>query len=129
MTQRIDIGAMFGAGATDTFLGLPSAGNLAAIEAAIAILGVPCATPYRSVGPYCAGAPKAIRAAIAGYAPNLRHVDFDLGGPIFPAADHGGRCRRPRLDRGRRGGEPQRDPPGGCHGARTGRGPDRHRRR
>ena len=86
MTQRRDIGAMFGASATETFLGLPSAGNLAAMEAAIAILGVPCATPYRSVGPYCAGAPRAIRDAIAGYAPNLQHVDFDLGAPIFPDA-------------------------------------------
>jgi agmatinase len=84
MTRRPDVGAMFGATATETFLGLPKAENLAALEAKIAILGVPCATPYRSVGPYCAGAPKAIRAAIAGYAANLHHVDFDLGGPIFP---------------------------------------------
>jgi agmatinase len=84
MTRRPDVGAMFGATATETFLGLPKAENLAALEAKIAILGVPCATPYRSVGPYCAGAPRAIRAAIAGYAANLHHVDFDLGGPIFP---------------------------------------------
>jgi agmatinase len=84
MTRRPDLGAMFGATATETFLGLPKAENLAALEAKIAILGVPCATPYRSVGPYCAGAPRAIRAAIAGYAANLHHVDFDLGGPIFP---------------------------------------------
>jgi agmatinase len=84
MTRRPDVGAMFGAAATETFLGLPRADDLAALEGGIAILGVPCATPYRSVGPYCAGAPRAIRAAIAGYAANLHHVDFDLGGPIFP---------------------------------------------
>jgi len=84
MIQRRDIGAMFGATTTDTFLGLPRAGDLASLEAGIAILGVPCATPYASVGPYCAGAPRAIREAIAGYASNLRHFDFDLGGPIFP---------------------------------------------
>lgn len=84
MTQRRDIGAMFGAAATDTFLGLPKVSDLASLEAAIAILGVPCATPYASVGPYCAAAPKAIREAIAGYAGNLHHFDFDLGGPIFP---------------------------------------------
>jgi agmatinase len=84
MTQRPDISAMFGAAETDTFLGLPRAGDLAALDARIAILGAPCATPYRSVGPYCAVAPRAIRAAIAGYAANLRHVDFDLGEPIFP---------------------------------------------
>jgi agmatinase len=86
MTRRPDVGALFGAAATETFLGLPGAGDLGALQAQIAILGVPCATPYPSVGPYCAGAPKAIRAAIAGYASNIRHVDFDLGGPIFPDA-------------------------------------------
>ncbi|MGH6913535.1 MAG: arginase family protein, partial [Geminicoccales bacterium] len=77
---------MFGATATETFLGVPRAGDLAALDARIAILGAPCATPYRSVGPYCAAAPRAIRAAIAGYAANLQHVDFDIGGPIFPGA-------------------------------------------
>jgi agmatinase len=86
MIQRRDLGAMFGATATETFLGLQKAGDLAALEAKIAILGAPCATPYRSVGPYCAGAPKAIRDAIAGYSANLHHVDFDIGGPIFPGA-------------------------------------------
>ena len=84
MTRPSDIGTLYGAAATDTFLGLPKAGDLATLEAPIAILGAPCATPYPSVGPYCAGAPTAIRAAIAGYAANLHHHDFDLGGPIFP---------------------------------------------
>jgi agmatinase len=83
---RPHLGTLFGAAATETFLGLPSADNLEALDAKIAILGVPCATPYPSVGPYCAGAPRAIRAAIASYAANLHHVDFDLGGPIFPDA-------------------------------------------
>jgi agmatinase len=86
MTGRADVGALFGAAAAETFLGLPKAADLEALDAKIAILGAPCATPYPSVGPYCAGAPKAIRAAIAGYASNLHHVDFDLGGPIFPDA-------------------------------------------
>jgi agmatinase len=85
MTRRPDLGALFGAGATTTFLGLPKADDLDALDAKIVILGAPCATPYPSVGPYCAAAPKAIRDAIAGYASNLHHVDFDLGGPIFPA--------------------------------------------
>jgi agmatinase len=84
MTRRPDVGALFGVTASEAFLGLPMAGDLGALQAQIAILGVPCATPYPAVGPYCAGAPKAIRAAIAGYASNLPHVDFDLGGPIFP---------------------------------------------
>jgi agmatinase len=84
MTQGPDLAVMFGATSTETFLGLPSAEDFAALEARIALLGVPCATPYRSVGAYCAGAPRAIRDAIAGYAANLHHVDFDVGGPIFP---------------------------------------------
>ena len=86
MTRRQDIGAMFGASETETFLGLPKARDLATLDAKIAILGAPCATPYPSVGPYCAAAPRAIRDAIAGYAANLQHVDFDIGGPIFPGA-------------------------------------------
>lgn len=86
MTRSREIGGLFGATQTDTFLGLEKAVNLAALDAKIVILGVPCATPYRSVGAYCAGAPKAIRDAIAGYANNRHHVDFDLGGPIFPGA-------------------------------------------
>jgi agmatinase len=92
MTRRPDVGALFGAAATETFLGLARAGDLAALQAQIAILGVPCASPYPSVGPYCAGAPKAIRAAIAGYASNIHHVDFDLGGPIFPDMITAGDC-------------------------------------
>jgi agmatinase len=84
MSERRDIGAMFGAAATDTFLGLESAGDLATLEANIVILGAPGATPYPAVGSYCAGAPGAIREAIAGYAANLHHIDFDLGGRIFP---------------------------------------------
>ena len=75
---------MFGAGKVDTFLGLPACRDIDQLEAAVAILGVPCATPYVSVGPYCAAAPDAIRAAIAGYAGRTHHMDFDLDGPLFP---------------------------------------------
>lgn len=48
------------------------------------ILGAAGCTPYTSVGFYCEGGPQAIRAAGAAYAANLRHVDFDLGGPMLP---------------------------------------------
>ena len=78
-----DIGRMFGAAAAETFLGLPAAPDPATVEAEIAILGAPCASPYPSVGPYCAGAPAAIRAGIAGYASARDHQDFDLGGPLL----------------------------------------------
>lgn len=83
MTRK-DIGAMFGAANSETFMGLPKAGDLSKLDARVAIIGAPCATPYPAVGAYCAGAPRAIREGIAGYAANLKHMDFDLGGPIFP---------------------------------------------
>jgi agmatinase len=82
--MRRDAGMLFGAKATDTFLGLPSA-TLADFGQAIAIVGAPAATPYPSVGAYCAAGPPAIRAASAAYAANVGHIDFDLGGPIFPS--------------------------------------------
>ena len=75
---------MFGSLEVDTFLGLPMCTNLDMIEAKAAILGVPVATPYKAVGNYCANAPEAIRAAIAPWAANLEHVDFDFGEPLFP---------------------------------------------
>ena len=79
-----DVATMFGAKTTDTFLGLPAA-TPAGLDRAIAIFGAPAATPYPSVGAYCAAAPQAIRAASAAYAANVAHIDFDLGGPIFPS--------------------------------------------
>lgn len=81
-----DIGTMFGAGQAETFMGLPACPDLATLEARIALIGAPSGTPYANVGAYCAGAPAAIRAAAAAYAANLAHMDFDLGGPVFPGA-------------------------------------------
>ena len=78
------LGAMFGAGRVDTFMGLPRCDDLATVEAEIVVLGAAGCTPYPSVGFYCAGGPEAIRAAGAAYAANLTHVNFDLGGPILP---------------------------------------------
>ncbi len=78
------IGQMFGSGeAGGTFLGFPACPEPEELEAEIAILGAPCASPYPSVGAYCAGAPAAIRAGIAGYAAVRDHHDFDLGGPLL----------------------------------------------
>jgi agmatinase len=79
-----DAATLFGAQATGTFLGLPAA-RAAELNAAIAIVGAPAATPYASVGAYCAEAPGAIRSASATHAASVTHVDFDLGGPIFPS--------------------------------------------
>lgn len=79
------LGRMFGAGETDTFLGLPAAGPLSSLSAGdVVILGAAGCTPYPSVGFYCAGAPRAIRAASAQYAANLAHVNFDLGAAVLP---------------------------------------------
>jgi agmatinase len=82
--KKSDIAAMFGAGNVTTFLGVPACASPQEVNAKAAIIGVPCATPYASVGPYCAGGPAAIRAAAAAYAANLQHVDFDFGEPLLP---------------------------------------------
>lgn len=78
--------AMFGAGETKTFLGLPACPDLRQLDRRIAVMGADGCTPYPSVGFYCAGGPAAIRAAGQAYAANLSHVNFDLGGPVFPGA-------------------------------------------
>lgn len=84
MNQQPDLGALFGAGETSTFLGLDACDDLAALDAPIAILGVPCATPYRAVGAYCRNAPDALRRATASLTANLERHDFDSGGQVFP---------------------------------------------
>lgn len=78
------LGEMFGAGQAETFMGLPRCRDLSRLEARVALIGAGCCTPYPSVGAYCAGAPAAIRGAGAAFAANLGHVNFDLGGPVFP---------------------------------------------
>lgn len=77
-----DISEILGTTDSDTFLGLPK-GDLTSLEADVAIFGAPCATPYKSTGTYAADAPKAIRAALAGYASAIGHMDFDLESPIL----------------------------------------------
>ncbi len=81
-----NLGAMFGAGAAETFMGLPRSRDLSRLDVAMALIGADGCTPYPSVGFYCAGGPAAIRAAGAVYAANLTHVNFDLGAPVFPGA-------------------------------------------
>ena len=84
MTGTSALGTMFGATGVDTFLGLPRCRDLARLSAQMAIIGADGCTPYPSVGFYCTGGPAAIRRAGADYAANLAHMNFDLGGPIFP---------------------------------------------
>jgi agmatinase len=67
-------------------MGLP-AGDPAGLSAGIALLGIAGATPYPRLGSYCADAPAAIRAAMAGHADRLGHHDFDLDGKLL--GEHG----------------------------------------
>jgi agmatinase len=82
MRETPQIGAMFGAVDTSTFMGLPAA-PVAEAAGSAAIIGAASATPYAAVGAYCRNGPAAIRAGAAPYAANLAHMDFDLGGSIF----------------------------------------------
>ena len=82
----VGLGDMFGGGGeAGTFIDLPGVSDPAATGADIVIYGADCATPYASVGAYCAGGPAAIRAASAAYAGDTGRINFDLGGPILPA--------------------------------------------
>lgn len=86
MNAKPDLGALFGASArTSTFLGLKACPDLDVLKAPVALLGVPCATPYASVGAYCRNAPDALRQATASLTANLDRHDFDSGGPVFPS--------------------------------------------
>ena len=84
MSQKPDLAALFGATPATTFLGLEKCTDLSTIDASSAFVGAPCATPYRSVGPYCQNGPDSLRQAIASLTANIERHNFDLGGPIFP---------------------------------------------
>ena len=79
-----DLAEILGAEKADlsTFSGLPK-GDLDHLDAAVAILGTPIATPYPGFGLFSAEAPDAIRKAMAYNAPTIRHYDFDIGGSIL----------------------------------------------
>lgn len=85
MDVSADLGALFGSSeSAKTFLGLDKVTDLNQVNAPIALLGVPSATPYASVGPYCRNGPAALRAATASFILNIDRHDFDLGGKLFP---------------------------------------------
>lgn len=88
MTEQPKLSALYGATAENvTFLGLESCTDLEALTAPIAIIGAPCATPYRTVGAYCRNAPEALRQATEALAFNIESFDFDSNGPVFPRRD------------------------------------------
>lgn len=75
--------SLFGGTPGGGFFDLPPAPCGDTGGADIVIVGAPAATPYASVGNYCAGAPDALRAAF-GWPGVLGHHDFDLGGCPLP---------------------------------------------
>jgi agmatinase len=75
--------AMFGGETGGGFFDLPLARPGDTRNANIILLGAPAATPYSSVGNYCAGAPQAVRGAF-GWPGVLEHHDFDIGGRLLP---------------------------------------------
>ena len=74
---------LFGGTPSGGFFDLPVAPAGDTREADIILLGAPAATPYKSVGNYCATAPDAIRAAF-GWPGVLGHHDFDIDGYLLP---------------------------------------------
>lgn len=66
-----------------TFCGLPRA-ELAGLDADVAILGASHGTPYKPGTPsHAAGAPTALRAALAWYDTRRGHIDMDRGAPLM----------------------------------------------
>lgn len=76
------MGAMFGGQVMKGLLDIRVAELGNTNNADIVVMGAPIATPYESVGAYCAEAPDAVRSAF-GWPGVLNHHDFDLGGKIF----------------------------------------------
>lgn len=71
------------------FLGLPISIDLDALDAEVAVLGVPHGWPYPRPGPTagCAEAPAAVRRRSQRLARFVGHWDFDLDGPMdLPAS-------------------------------------------
>ena len=84
MAADLEIGRLFGGEDVSTFFGLPACDALWELDARIALIGAPGATPYQTVGPYCRNAPSALRNAAAAAAANFARYNFDIGGPVFP---------------------------------------------
>jgi len=72
-----------------TFAGLPRCPDLDALDADVAIVGVPIGVPYGHewAGPTSATAPRAIREASLRYARYLGHHDVDFDGDLLAGRD------------------------------------------
>ncbi|CAD5263824.1 Agmatinase [Bosea sp. 62] len=74
-----------GRAADPRFLDCESSVPEAVPHGAVAVIGIPAATPYRSGRAHSESAPAAIRRASAAQVAKLTHYDFDLGGALLPA--------------------------------------------
>ena len=83
MNEKANLSALFGANSSSTFLGLDKCDDLELLNSPIALIGMPCATPYESVGPYCKNAPRALRESISSLNANIDRHNFDINGKIF----------------------------------------------
>jgi agmatinase len=68
-----------------SFLGFPTARDLATLEAEFAILGIPFGVPYdmRGAASGAAEGPQAVRRRSARFGRYVDHHDFDLGGTLL----------------------------------------------
>ena len=74
---------MFGGGDGQTLLGFPTA-EASEFSGDIGVFGADCATPYATVGAYCAGGPDAIRQGAAVYSGSHDRYNFDIGRQVLP---------------------------------------------
>jgi len=84
MSDKPDLAKLFGAVDVSTFLGIKGCTNLDELAASSVFVGVPCATPYASVGPYAKNGPGSIRQASASWVVNVDRYNFDVDGLTFP---------------------------------------------
>ena len=82
-TKTPKMKSMFGGAPSGGFFDLPVAEPGDTRDADLVVIGAPAATPYGSVGSYCADAPDAIRGAF-GWPGVLGHHDFDIDGYLLP---------------------------------------------
>ncbi|MEM8576222.1 MAG: arginase family protein [Pseudomonadota bacterium] len=78
-----DLAVMFGGGSADRFMGLPG-GDVSNPLGDVVIFGADSATPYASVGAYCAGGADAIRAGSLVDAGAFDRMNFDTRARVIP---------------------------------------------
>lgn len=83
--EELRIGNLFGGDTGGGLFDIPYAKPGEVGNADIVVMGAATATPYGSVGAYCADGPAAIRGAV-GWPGMGEHYDFDLGGTLLADA-------------------------------------------